>query len=265
MPTRSAHLKSFERLDAYIAEQRAKRASFWSRHNGGSNFDQLPRPCHLPAFNAEPLPNRNAASARPSRIPTRSLQCASLPPPDQCSPLHDAHGQHHSLPWNKKGRLCFASARNIEQSMARHHKDDRLGNVAHEAVGLAGVRWPRESATRHQTISTGLTANRCDGGYSLSTWALGFELQALKAIKGRIEALDRLELVCERVQQATDDQHDFIAGKDPLMKLFFGTVAKLRTKTLDAVECAAAWERNVGSGRAFIHLCDPSCATVCDE
>ena len=75
----------------------------------------------------------------------------------------------------------------------------------------------------------------------------------MRAIQARSDAIDKLECICERAQAAADMHSGFLPISDPIMRLLFSTVARLRTKTLDAVERVAAWERAVGAGRPFVH------------
>jgi hypothetical protein len=77
----------------------------------------------------------------------------------------------------------------------------------------------------------------------------------MRAIQGRADALDKLQLVCERAQAAADVRAGFLAADDPIMSLLFSTVGKVRSRTMDAVERVAAWERAVGAGRPFIYQC----------
>jgi hypothetical protein len=79
------------------------------------------------------------------------------------------------------------------------------------------------------------------------------ELHALKSISARSEAIQKLDSCCRKVDEYVYARGGFVVSSDPMLRLFFRLVENVREKTIDAVECIAAWERNVGRGKPFMH------------
>ena len=219
-------LQSLKQLDDYISQQRAKRATFWSQGPAGRRA--APGACHMPAFKAAPGPHRGAASTRTARAACNEsrLSCRNRA--------------------RQAGSRIPAAPLKSSQPVTDSKQGSGVPRVAQTA---------RQPLVTRAALSAGDAVNRQERKYALSTRALSYELVAIKAVDARLEMLDRLALVCERVAHTLAAHHGFLPGSDPLMKLFYTTVAKVRTKTMDAIEAVAAWERCVGEGRAFIHRC----------
>jgi hypothetical protein len=81
------------------------------------------------------------------------------------------------------------------------------------------------------------------------------EVHARKAIAARQEAIQKLAQCCAKVDEHVQVRDGFILSQDPVINLLFSLVERVRERTIDAVECVASWERNVGRGRPFLHKC----------
>lgn len=106
----------------------------------------------------------------------------------------------------------------------------------------------------HRTGRTvGAVAGKRNGKASRPLDGNMYELQAIKAVKMREDALERLQLCADKVDAGMAAGYGFIGLSDPLTIMFFRQVNTLRQRTLDAVECIAAWERLIAQNRPFVY------------
>lgn len=81
------------------------------------------------------------------------------------------------------------------------------------------------------------------------------EMHAIKAIAARQDAIDKLAVACAKVDEHVQLRCGFVFSNDPVLRVFFSLVERVRERTITAVECVASWERNVGRGQPFMHKC----------
>lgn len=89
------------------------------------------------------------------------------------------------------------------------------------------------------------------------------EVHALKAIANREDAIRKLAAACAKVDEHVHLRSGFILSSDPLLRLFFSLVERVRERTVDAVECVASWERNVGRGQSFMYKYEHRTCVCC--
>ncbi|WIA38646.1 hypothetical protein OEZ86_001956 [Tetradesmus obliquus] len=75
------------------------------------------------------------------------------------------------------------------------------------------------------------------------------ELAVLRAVHAREDAVDKLRACCAKVSAAlgAGGPGSMLLPSDPLGRLFYRLVASLRSKTLDVIECHAAWQRKISN------------------
>lgn len=69
----------------------------------------------------------------------------------------------------------------------------------------------------------------------------------------RQDAIQKLAAGCSKVDAHIQLRFGLVLSNDPVLRMFFRLVENVREKTIDAVECAASWERNVGRGQPFLY------------
>lgn len=89
------------------------------------------------------------------------------------------------------------------------------------------------------------------------------ELHAVKAIVHRQDAIQKLAAGCAKIDEHVQLRRGFVLSNDPVFKLFFRLVEAVRDRTIDAVECVASWERNVGRGEPFVYKCAYHTTSCC--
>ena len=266
MPTRNAGtLNSLQNLEQYIAAQRAKREAFWSRRNGPLTTAAAPKVSAsgtLPSLTRK-RPAARAFSTRPYDIAEARSQ-ESMDEVIAAAQRALASARAANTQRSARARCRYAPATAALGSPTIPSSSGRIASATtsrpHGAAPRSETKasfapWSGRSRSDAASARSRTDSNRSSARHTTATNTSALELRAIRAITARADSLDRLDLVCAKVQQAHECGTGFVAHNSPLQKLFYAAVAKARLKTLDAVEGVAAWERAAGAARPFVYRC----------
>jgi hypothetical protein len=269
--------QQMESLERQVAARRAGREDFWilsmertpactplapSHHSTNANSQRLAatgrqhrnsaNQMHLSSRPSLPIAEQQSQALNLSCCPVMSASKYRHP----CATINTSAGQgrsHSASTAPKLPRVCKQCQSTCTTERMCSLGQSRLAaSAAHKDAAPLGSS-PSTSRSARSSLRT--RSNAASGRSLQSTRALESEVRAIKAITARADLLGRLDLVCAKLQQIADLQGGFVAVHNPLMALFHTMVAKIRLKTMDAIECVSAWQRSVSSVRPFVYGC----------
>jgi len=209
-----------KKVHDYLQMQQRKKEDFWMR-----KFGRL----------IDPLPGKVGGSppSRAGELPPLAMGMNASPRITNTElALLQAPGNGHRL-----GSVgAYLNVALPERAVAKASSPKALGAAARFDPPRAG-------------LALVATPNR--GGRPLKE--LQSELVVLKAIKAREEGVAKLALVVSKIEAAARGPVAIVNAMDPLGSLFYRLVGAVRTRTLEAVEAIAVWQRRAGGGDAFYY------------